>query len=74
MDVFTFIVIVTAIGCSVPLLKTWIEGRKDSDLSETTVTGLRQEITRLRERIEVLEEIATDQKHQLRREIAALDD
>ncbi len=74
MDVFTFIVIVTAIGCSVPLLKTWIEGRKDSASSASNVDELRAEITRLRERVEVLEEIATDQKHQLRREIAALGD
>lgn len=74
MDVFTFIVIVTAIGCSVPLLKTWMEGRQGSRPDTGMVEDLRAELGALRERVEVLEEIATDQKHQLRRDIAALGD
>ncbi len=74
MDVFTFIIIVTAIGCSVPLLKTWVEGRQTGKLDHQLVDELRRELGGLRERVEVLEEIATDQKHQLRRDIAALGD
>ncbi|NJN52214.1 MAG: hypothetical protein HC809_11045 [Gammaproteobacteria bacterium] len=74
MDVFTMVVIVTAIGCAVPLVKTWIERGRNDTVAEHTVDALEREITSLRKRVEVLEEIATDQKHQLRREIAALDD
>jgi hypothetical protein len=74
VDVFTFVVIVTAIGCSVPLFKTWIEGRQGGHANEERVAELRREVAALRERVQVLEEIATDEKHQLRREIASLGD
>ncbi len=68
------IVIVVAIGCSMPVLKAWMERNQSNHAESDTIDTLEREIASLRERVEVLEEIATDQKHQLRREIAALGD
>ena len=28
MDIFTFIFLVVLVGCSIPLLKLWLEGRR----------------------------------------------
>lgn len=74
MDLWTFILLVTMVGCAVPMWDSYLKhqkakldaGRGDEDLA--------RELESLKERIAVLEEIVTDGRFQLEREIKALDE
>ncbi len=73
MDFFTFLFLTVLIGCSIPLMKLWQDGRRRLPDSGVT-TQLQHQVDALQERVEVLEKIVTDQKYQLQRELASLDD
>jgi hypothetical protein len=72
MDFFTFLFLTVLIGCSIPLMKLWQDGRKQRVAQSDDSVALRREIDALRERIAVLEKIVTDDKYELRRELAEL--
>lgn len=72
MDVFTFIFLVVLVGCSIPLLKTWMEGRQHR-IGDADAESLRKEMGVLRERVQVLEKIVTDKSYDVRREFAELE-
>ena len=72
MDVFVFVILITIVGGSIHLAKVWIR-RKASANSARTET-LEDEMDALRERVETLERIVTDEKYNLDREIEKLDD
>lgn len=72
MDVFVFVILITIIGGSIHLGKLWIR-RNASSTSARTGT-LEDEVDALRERVETLERIVTDDKYTLDREIDRLDD
>ena len=74
MDFFTFLFLTVLIGCSIPLLKLWQDGRKHRSIDDDTEVALRRQIDALQQRIEVLEKIVTDDKYQLKRELASLDE
>ena len=74
MDIFTFIFLVVLVGCSIPLLKIWLEGRQHRLADDGETDALRRELSDLRERVEVLEKIVTDNTYEVRRQFAALGD
>ena len=74
MDFFTFLFLTVLIGCSIPLMKLWQDGRRQRLPDSQVTTQLQRQVDALQERVEVLEKIVTDQKYQLHRELASLDD
>jgi hypothetical protein len=75
MDFFTFLLLTVLIGCSIPLMKLWQDGRKSRIVDNSgATTQLQHQVDVLQQRVEVLEKIVTDHKYQLHRELASLDD
>lgn len=72
MDVFLFVIVITIIGGSIHLTKLWIRGRARG--YGVRAEGLEGEVDELRERVEALERIVTDDKYTLDREIEKLED
>jgi hypothetical protein len=72
MSFFTFLFLTVLVGCSIPLMKLWQDGRKHRVVQGDDAIALRRELDELRERVTVLEKIVTDDKYELRRELAEL--
>ena len=72
MDVFVFVILITIIGGSIHLAKIWI--RRNASANSARTETLEDEVHALRERVETLERIVTDDKYNLDREIEKLDD
>jgi hypothetical protein len=73
MSFFTFLFLSVLVGCSIPLLKIWQDGRKARSVDDATAIDLRLQIDALQQRVVVLEKIVTDSKYELSRELASLD-
>ena len=72
---FTMVVLIVLIAVGAGVIKTWIETRANSTADEETrlrMEDLEREVIRLRDRVKVLEKIATDNDSQLREEISRL--
>ena len=74
MNFFTFLFLTVLVGCSIPLLKIWQDGRRGRPVDDANVAAMRRQIDALQQRVAVLEKIVTDDKYELRRELASLDD
>lgn len=74
MDFFTFLFLTVLIGCSIPLMKLWQDGRRVRAVDAAETQVLQRQIDALQQRVEVLEKIVTDSKYELNRELASLDD
>jgi hypothetical protein len=74
MNIFTFLFLTVLVGCSIPLLKIWQEGRRPRPVDDANATAMRRQMDALQQRVAVLEKIVTDDKYELRRELASLDD
>ena len=72
MDVFLFVILITIIGGSIHLGKLWI--RRNASATGARTDTLEDEVDALRDRVETLERIVTDDKYTLDREIDKLDD
>ncbi len=72
MDVFTFALLCTVIGCSIPLSRIWLNRQRGASDAELQAVG--DEIDALRERVATLEKIVTDEKYQLQRDLNQLED
>ena len=72
MDVFLFVILITLIGGSIHLTKLWI--RRNASANAARADTLEDEVDALRERVETLERIVTDEKYTLDREIEKLED
>jgi hypothetical protein len=72
MDVFTFVIIVVIIGCGTGVLTEYFKHKRKA--GEASVGDeVYDELDRLRERIEVLERIVTDEKYHLAKELDQLE-
>ena len=71
MDVFTMVVIVVFIGCATGVATEYFKSQKKA-AGKADPTLLR-DVDDLRRRVEVLEEIITDDKYDLAKEINRLD-
>ena len=72
MDVFVFVILITIIAGSIHLSKLWIRRNASGNTAKTG--ALEREVGDLRERVETLERIVTDDKYALDREIKKIDD
>lgn len=72
MDVFTFVIIIVVIGCGTGVLTEYFKHKRKTAQFEPDET-VYQELEQLRERIEVLEAIVTDDKYNLKKEIDQLE-
>lgn len=72
MDVFTFVIIVVLIGCGSGVINNYMRNQRNKN-KLTVDEDAQQELAELRERIEILEKIVTDEKYQLRRDLDQLE-
>lgn len=75
MDPFTMVVAIVALSVGASLVGKWLKMRADmpADLaSQSEVAAMREDITRLKERVRVLEKIVTDNERALSEEIRRL--
>ena len=74
MEVFTFSIIVVIIGCGSGVLNNYLRNQRERhQMSGEEDEVVYQELAVLRERIEVLEKIVTDEKYQLERDLNRLE-
>lgn len=74
MDFWTFVLLVTFVGCSIPLSKLWLDHRERTLSAGDPDEALVEVLDGLKARVAVLEEIVTDSGYQLKRELDSLDD
>ncbi len=72
MDVFTFIIIVVAIGCGTGVLTEYFKNKREAG-EFAGDEELMAELESLRDRVETLEAIVTDEKYNLKKEIDQLE-
>ncbi len=72
MDVFTFVIIVVLIGCGSGVINNYMRNQRNKN-KLTVDEDAQQELAELRERIEILEKIVTDEKYQLQRDLDQLE-
>lgn len=75
MDPFSMVVAIVAISVGAGLINTWLKTRAKSrpdDGVREDLAATRQDVSRLKERVRVLEEIVTDKERQLSDEIRRL--
>lgn len=72
MDVFTFVIIVVLIGCGSGVINNYMKNQRNKN-KLTVDEDAQQELAELRERIEILEKIVTDEKYQLQRDLDRLE-
>lgn len=75
MGPFEMVVLIVAISVGAGVYQTYLKTRANSAADETTkadVSAMREEVSRLRERVRVLETIVTDKDRALSDEIRRL--
>ena len=72
MEVFTFVVIIVLIGCGSGVISTYLKTRSE-DAQVKVDDSVYGDLEDLRERVEVLERILTDEKYNLKRELDHLE-
>lgn len=72
----TVVFLIVAMSLSIPLLKIWTNHARrrqaQGGADETRVASVEGELDELRERVETLERIVTDERHRLEREFDQL--
>ncbi len=71
MDVFTMVVIIVTISCVAGMYNNYLKSQKHN--ANNNADELLAELDALRERVEVLEKIVTDDKYLLHKEISELE-
>lgn len=71
MDVFTMAAIIVAVSCAAGVANQYFRSR--AKVAGQPDPALQQEVDDLRKRVEVLEQIVTDEKYDLAKEINHLD-
>ncbi len=71
MDVFTMVTIIVIVGCATGVATEYFKSRAKAVGKQDP--ALKQEVRDLRKRVEVLEEIVTDDQYDLAKEINRLD-
>ncbi len=71
MEVFTMVAIIVAIGCLTSSFDNWVKHKNKAEKNraqDEELVELRADVARLRERVKVLERLATDEDYRLRDE------
>ncbi|XOV82032.1 MAG: hypothetical protein ACFHXK_14325 [bacterium] len=72
MDVFTMVVFIVAVTTVAGVFNNYLKS-KNKARNQQADSALSEEVDMLRQRVEVLESIVTDQKYQLHRELTELE-
>ena len=72
MDVFTMVAIIVFVSCAAGVANQYFRNRSKADGKPDP--AVQRDIDDLRERVEVLEQIVTDEKYDLAKEFNRLDD
>ncbi len=72
MDVYTMVALIVLASCGAGVLNNYFK-MKGQSADELDQSETEAELDALRRRVEVLEEIVTDEKYQLKNELAALE-
>ena len=72
-EVFVFVIIVVIISCGTGVVNNYLKNQRERNLTGEEDEAVYQELAVLRERIEVLEKIVTDEKYQLERDLNRLE-
>lgn len=72
MDVFTMVVVIVAIACTAGVAEKYFKART-AQSNRPIDEDVRADIDRLRERVEVLEKIVTDERYDLEQQINRLE-
>ena len=72
MGVFEFVTVIVVVACVAGVLKDYLKNQRKA-ASADGQQDLLDELDRLRERVEVLETIVTDEKYHLEKEIGQLE-
>lgn len=72
MDVFSMVIIIVFIGCASGVANNFLKNQRERHRG-APASEVRAELDTLRARIETLEEIVTDGKYHLKREIDRLE-
>ena len=72
MEVFTMVAIIVVASCGAGVLNNYMKMQSKRGTEEEQA-GTLEELDELRRRVEVLEEIVTDEKYQLKSQLAALE-
>jgi ABC-type Fe3+-citrate transport system substrate-binding protein len=72
MDIFTMVVVIVIVGCVAGVCNKYLDAKKNTQDVEVDEAGA-TELDALRERVEVLEKIVTDEKYTLTRELDNLE-
>ena len=71
MDVFTMVAIIVVVSCTAGVANNYFKGR--AKVAGKLDPAMQRDLDDLRKRVEVLEQIVTDEKYDLAKEINRLD-
>ncbi len=71
-DVFIMVIVIVALSIAAGMYKDYLKSQRQIGNNTAADTDLQAELSRLQERVAVLEEIVTDNKYQLNRELESL--
>ncbi len=72
MEIFTMIAVIVTVSCVAGVCNNYLQTKKKHAKLDHQ-EGIETELDELRERIEILEKIVTDEKYQLHRELTDLE-
>ena len=72
MDVYTMVTLIVVVSCGAGAFNNYVKAQKRRSENEDT-DGVMDELEALRDRVEVLEKIVTEDKYQLNRELEDLE-
>jgi cell division protein FtsB len=72
MDVFTMVVIIVVVSCGAGVVNNYLKTRR-LELKQAPSADLDAEVESLKQRVAVLEEIVTDDRYHLNRELDQLE-
>ena len=73
MEVFTMVVLIVAVSCAAGVANNYIKMQSKREKHAQADEDTLAEIDALRQRVEVLEQIVTDEKYELKKELSALE-
>lgn len=71
-DVYTMVVLIVFLAVGGSVLRDYLRTQRKVSAHSSDSVGLEEELAALRERVQVLEEIVTDKRYELRDEINQL--
>jgi len=72
MDVFTMVVVIVIVACATSVISDYLKTRR-AERKNAPRAEIEEELESLKQRVAVLEEIVTDDRYRLNRELESLE-